>query len=70
MIETGRGFVGGYNQAPNSHFDIRQTESLIVRRDGSYVENVGVRPDVEVPVANYTENKFKQVRDAAIKALE
>ncbi len=64
------GNVVGYNQAPNSHFDVRQTESLIVRKDGSYIENVGVKPDVVVPVANYTASKYKEVRDAAVKALQ
>jgi C-terminal processing protease CtpA/Prc len=64
------GNVVGYSQAPNSHFDVRQTESLIVRKDGSYIENVGVTPDVVVPVANYTASKYKEVRAAAIKALD
>ncbi len=63
------GNVVGYNQAPNSHFDVRQTESLIVRKDGSYVENVGTIPDVVVPVANYTATLYKEVRDAAVKTL-
>lgn len=63
------GNVVGYNQAPNSHFDVRQTESLIVRKDGSYVENVGTTPDVVVPVANFAGTKYKEVRDAAVKAL-
>jgi len=63
------GNVVGYNQAPNSHFDVRQTESLIVRKDGSYVENVGTTPDVVVPVANYAGTKYKEVRAAAVKAL-
>jgi C-terminal processing protease CtpA/Prc len=64
------GNVVGYNQAPNSHFDVRQTESLMVRKDGSYIENVGVKPDVAVPVANYTATKYKEVRDAAVKAFK
>jgi hypothetical protein len=29
-----------------------------------------VKPDVAVPVANYTASKYKEVRDAAVKALE
>lgn len=64
------GNVVGYNQAPNSHFDVRQTESLILRKDGSYIENVGVKPDVEIAVANHTATKYKEVREAAIKALK
>ncbi|MBS1963761.1 MAG: hypothetical protein JST04_16240 [Bdellovibrionales bacterium] len=64
------GNVVNYNQAPNSHLDVRQTESLIVRKDGSYVENAGVTPDVAVPVANFTAAKYKDVRDAAVKALQ
>lgn len=64
------GNVVGYNQAPNSHFDVRQTESLFVRKDGSYLENAGVKPDVAVPVASYAASKYKEVREAAVKALE
>jgi C-terminal processing protease CtpA/Prc len=64
------GNVVGYNQAPNSHFDVRQTESLMVRKDGSYIENVGITPNVIVPVANFTGSKYKEVREAAVKALQ
>jgi len=64
------GNVVNYNQAPNSHFDVRQTESLILRKDGSYIENVGVTPDVVVPVADYAGSKYKEVREAGLKALE
>lgn len=63
------GNVVGYNQAPNSHFDVRQTESMFLRKDGSYIENVGTTPDVIVPVANYAGTKYKEVYEAAVKAL-
>ncbi|MBS1961786.1 MAG: hypothetical protein JST04_06190 [Bdellovibrionales bacterium] len=41
------GNVVNYDQAPNSHATLRQTESLVVRKDGSYLENAGVKPEVE-----------------------
>lgn len=63
------GNVVGYNQAPNSHFDVRQTESLILRKDGSYLENAGTSPDVVIPVASFVGTKYKEVHDAAVKAL-
>lgn len=35
-----------FDQAPNSHYKVRQTESLVLRKDGTYIENRGVFPDV------------------------
>lgn len=63
------GNVVSYSQAPNSHLDLRQTESLFVRKDGSYLENNGVTPDVDVAVAKYSRSKYDEVRQAALKAL-
>lgn len=42
------GNVTSYEQAPNSHAVLRQTESLVFRKDGSLIENVGVKPDLAV----------------------
>jgi C-terminal processing protease CtpA/Prc len=53
------------DQAPNGHFAVRQTESLIVRKDGSYLENNGVKPDVEFDVNATMADKY---RDALSKA--
>jgi C-terminal processing protease CtpA/Prc len=53
------------DQAPNGHFAVRQTESLIVRKDGSYLENNGVKPDIEFDVNAAMADKY---RDALSKA--
>ncbi|MFL5814546.1 MAG: S41 family peptidase [Bdellovibrionia bacterium] len=55
------------DQAPNGHFAVRQTESLIVRKDGSYLENNGVKPDIEFDVNATMADKY---RDALTKAEE
>jgi C-terminal processing protease CtpA/Prc len=46
------------DQAPNGHFTVRQTESLIVRKDGTYLENNGVKPDVEFDVNSFMAGKY------------
>lgn len=58
------GNVVSYNQAPNSHLDLRQTESLIVRKDRSvdpqgYIENFGIRPTVELKTFGMAREKYK-----------
>lgn len=63
------GNVVDHNQAPNSHFDVRQTESLLLRKDGSYIENNGVSPDIEVKVNEYAEVGYEPVRQRAIEFL-
>ncbi len=63
------GNVVDYNQAPNSHFDVRQTESLIVRTNGKYIENVGVTPDVVMDVSESASGKYSAVRLKAEEAL-
>jgi C-terminal processing protease CtpA/Prc len=63
------GNVVNHQQAPNSHVDIRQTESLLLRKDGTYLENNGVEADVKVAVNETAKTKYKEVRDAALKAL-
>ncbi len=47
-----------FDQAPNGHFAVRQTESLVVRKDGSYIENVGVTPDVEFDMNSALQGKY------------
>jgi C-terminal processing protease CtpA/Prc len=64
------GNVVNHNQAPNSHLDLRQTESLIVRKDRTvdpegYIENFGVRPEVELKTFEMVREKYK---GAVVKA--
>jgi C-terminal processing protease CtpA/Prc len=63
------GNVVSYNQAPNSHLDIRQTESLIIRKDGSYLENNGVTPEKTMEVNTFAKNKYSEVLVAATDLL-
>jgi C-terminal processing protease CtpA/Prc len=63
------GNVVNYNQAPNSHLDIRQTESLILRMDGSYIENNGVTPDKAIVVTESAKDKYSDVLTAATNLL-
>lgn len=63
------GNVVGYNQSPNAHFDVRQTESLMLRKDGSYIENNGIAPDVLLNVSETAIKKYDDVRKATLKAL-
>jgi C-terminal processing protease CtpA/Prc len=58
------GNVVNHNQAPNSHLDLRQTESLIVRKDRTvdpegYIENFGVRPEVEIKTFGMARERYK-----------
>ena len=59
------GNVVNHTQSPNSHFDVRQTESLILRKDGSYVENNGVDPDVAYAVNEDAISKYDGARAKA-----
>ena len=52
--------------APNSGLVISQTESLILRSNGKYIENNGIVPDVNVSTYDRT-NKFQNVLDEALK---
>ena len=63
------GNVVNHYFAPNGHFMVRQTESLILRKDGSYIENVGVKPDVDVPVVNSASTKYEDVQTKAFELL-
>ena len=65
------GNVVAHYQAPNSHLVIRQTESLIVRsnQSRSYIENAGIFPDVLMDVNLDTEEKYKNVHQAAVMVL-
>lgn len=56
-------------EAPNSHFIVNQTESLMLREDGSYIENNGVEAEVKVKVSETAEDKYEKVRDKAVERI-
>ncbi|MCM2278146.1 MAG: S41 family peptidase [Oligoflexia bacterium] len=61
------GNVVVHSQAPNSNLVLNQTESLILRRDGSAIENNGVVPDTALPVNETVSKKYEPVRAKAIE---
>jgi C-terminal processing protease CtpA/Prc len=63
------GNVVTHFQSPNAHFILGQTESLILRADGSYIENKGVQADVEVAVNETVLEKYEPVRKKAVATL-
>jgi C-terminal processing protease CtpA/Prc len=63
------GNVVSYWQAPNSNMDVSQTESLIVRSNGEYIENLGVEPDVKVVTSEGVALKYEPLRALAVKIL-
>jgi C-terminal processing protease CtpA/Prc len=58
-----------FDQAPNSHFKVRQTESLVLRKDGTYIENRGVFPDVVFDVNAGLRLKHDDARQQAEKII-
>ena len=66
---AGGNVVGLNSSAPNSHFQLNQTESLIVRSSGAFVENEGIEPDVTVATSADRGFKYASVRRKAIEAL-
>jgi hypothetical protein len=63
------GNVVNYWQAPNSNADVRQTESLLVRSNGQYIENVGVTPEVQIPVNEYAGSLYSEAIAKGIEVL-
>ncbi|MBC7692157.1 MAG: hypothetical protein H7222_10335 [Methylotenera sp.] len=62
--------VGHENdQAPSSHLALLQIESLMIRKDGTYLENNGVTPDVAITVDESSSNKYEAVRKLALKVV-
>ncbi|MBC7386202.1 MAG: hypothetical protein H7301_08605 [Cryobacterium sp.] len=45
------GNVTNYYVSPNAHAVLRQTESLVIRKDGTFLENNGVKPDFPIDFA-------------------
>ena len=63
------GNVVNYWQAPNTNMDIRQTESLLVRTNGQYIENVGVTPEVSMVVSESASALYEPIRLKAVEIL-
>jgi C-terminal processing protease CtpA/Prc len=63
------GNVVMHGEAPNSHMWVSQTESLILRKDGSYIENNGIKPDVALPVNEFSDMRYMPVRAVAVQLL-
>jgi hypothetical protein len=63
------GNVVAHYSAPNSHLILRQTESLMIRSNGEYIENNGINPDIDVDVNADISRKYRGLRRAAIQEL-
>jgi len=61
------GNVVSHREAPNSHLIVNQTESMVLRRDGSEVENRGTDPTIPVNVVETVADKYEPVRKKAIE---
>lgn len=55
--------------APNSGMLVNLTESLVVSSSGEYLENNGVKPDVEMNVSEASDEKYKDVLKKAFEML-
>ncbi|MBL7664915.1 MAG: hypothetical protein JNM93_07255 [Bacteriovoracaceae bacterium] len=55
------GNVVMHGAAPRSQFLVRTTESLIIRSNGEYIENNGVKPDFEVSVNADAAGKYSAI---------
>jgi len=56
-------------EAPNSHMRLAQTESLLLRADGTYLENNGVTPNVLYPVNATVLSQYEPVKAYAVRML-
>jgi C-terminal processing protease CtpA/Prc len=63
------GNVQLYIDSPNAHFVLTQTESLLLRGDGTPIENRGVEPDLVMDVNASIKDQYSAVRDRAIDSL-
>ncbi|MFN8371210.1 MAG: S41 family peptidase [Bacteriovoracaceae bacterium] len=59
------GNVVQHYHAPNSHLIVNQTESLMLKKDGTYIENNGLMPDQMMDVSATSDEKYNKVREAA-----
>jgi C-terminal processing protease CtpA/Prc len=58
-----------HRESPSSHFMLNTTESLMVRRDGSYLENNGVEPDVAFDVVGSVGDKYTPLKKKAVELI-
>ncbi len=63
------GNVVMHGAAPNSGFLVAQTESLIIRSNGSYIENNGIKPDVVVEINEHAGDNYSAVIQKALKHI-
>lgn len=63
------GNIQEYYSAPNSGLSVSQTESLIIRSNGEYIENNGIVPDIEVPVYQFAYNQYSEVIHKAFNMI-
>ena len=69
------GNVVSHNQSPNSHLDLRQTESLVVRKQPnadlslSYIENFGITPDLEIQTQTMGKTRYQEVISKAFERV-
>jgi hypothetical protein len=63
------GNVVQHAAAPNSGLQVNVTESLIISPNGDYLENNGVKPDVQVEVTNSADLLYKEVIEKAVETL-
>ncbi len=63
------GNVVAHRDAPNSHLTVNQTESMILRRDGSPLENNGVEPTTPMSVNETVSDKYEPVRKKALELI-
>lgn len=57
------------DQSPSAHFKLQQTESLLINPDGTYIENVGVQPHVEMTVSASVDEGYMPVIEEAFEIL-
>ena len=60
------GNVVNHSSSPRTNFQVRQTESLITRNNGSYIENNGTTPDIELVVNTDAKNKYSNIINKAL----
>jgi MYXO-CTERM domain-containing protein len=63
------GNVVEHMEAPNSHLTVAQTESLVLRADGTPIENHGVTPDVALNTNASVLDKYGPVMLQAVNVI-
>ena len=65
----GGGNVAQHALSPVSKFMVSLTESLIVRSNGKYIEDLGVTPDIVIETVSDRETGFAKTMDTAYKVV-